>query len=67
MNKQEVEICITEGGGGMQVYVNDLRIAGNKPWGGGTVIKTYNVKRSTFERDIAEALRMLDFDEEDDV
>jgi hypothetical protein len=39
------EIQIVQGnlGSGMAIYLNGYRIAGNKPWGGGTTVKKFNV------------------------
>lgn len=33
-----VPITVLKGPGGLAVYINDQRVAGEKPWGGGTVI-----------------------------
>jgi len=35
------------------IYLDDYRIAGSKPWGGGKIVKTWKVRRS----DLEEALR----------
>lgn len=32
------------------VYLNDFRIAGGKPWGGGETVKSFQVKESDLER-----------------
>jgi hypothetical protein len=34
------------------LYLNDFRIAGSKPWGGGKIIRTWKVRRA----DLATAL-----------
>lgn len=41
---------------GRSVYLNDFRIAGNKPWGGGRVENTFRVKID----DLARALHIDD-------
>ena len=38
------KVCTLElvnGVEGQSLYINDYRIAGKKPWGGGTVVKTW--------------------------
>lgn len=46
------KLQIIECNNGYTILLNDYRIAGDKPWGGGTVVKTYKVS----EKDIVEAL-----------
>ena len=43
-----VEIIV--GVGGPSIYVNDYRIAGPKPWGGGRCTKRWVVERENIER-----------------
>lgn len=43
---------IVSGKEGQCLIVNDLRVAGPKPWGGGTVIKRFQVKKE----DLMEAI-----------
>lgn len=50
----EFEIAIVNGVAGNSISLNEYRIAGPKPWGGGTVEKKWIIN----SRDIAEALRM---------
>lgn len=38
-------VTIIKGVEGLAVYVNDYRIAGPKPWGGGTIVKEWTVQR----------------------
>ncbi len=36
-------ICVVQGVEGPSIYLNDFRIAGPKPWGGGSVIYEWEV------------------------
>lgn len=36
------------------VYLNDCRIAGLKPWGGGTIIRSFNVSRNDLKNSLAD-------------
>ncbi len=38
-----LKIDYVQGVEGNSLYLNDRRIAGNKPWGGGKIIKTWNL------------------------
>ena len=38
INDPKVNIKIVQGVGGKSCYINDIRVYGNKPWGGGKVI-----------------------------
>ena len=51
--KKEFELCICKGIEGYCIYLNDFRIAGNKPWGGGKNIKTWQISL----KDIEQALK----------
>ena len=48
-----IELCIIHGSEGDCVTINDYRIAGPKPWGGGKVVKSWQVDKELIE----EALR----------
>lgn len=48
----KASIRIIKGVAGMAIYINDYRIAGSKPWGGGTEVCTFRVRRE----DIVQAL-----------
>lgn len=50
--KTTVKILLMRGVEGKSLYIDDFRIAGPKPWGGGTVEKEWVAER----RDIAQAL-----------
>lgn len=49
----KLSLLIVQGVGGLSVYLNDYRIAGEKPWGGGAVLHTWKVSL----KDIVRALR----------
>ena len=52
---EEFELVICEWQGKIHcIYLNDYRIAGGKPWGGGKTLKTFKVKR----KDLDEALSL---------
>lgn len=52
-----VRVVIVAGVEGDSLYVNDHRCAGPKPWGGGAVKWTKNVRADEFLREVHEALR----------
>lgn len=41
-----VEIAVCNGVEGPSVYINDYRVAGNKPWGGGKTIHSFKAEKS---------------------
>ena len=38
------KLTLCDGAEGQSIYLDDHRIAGPKPWGGGTVVKTWIVR-----------------------
>lgn len=60
-----VTIDIVTSRGHDSIYINDHRIAGSKPWGGGTILKSFKVKRSSLEKDLAEAMKIVDHSEDE--
>lgn len=40
-----INILVVKGSEGHAVYINNIRIAGPKPWGGGTTLYETNVKK----------------------
>lgn len=53
--KQTLQMKVVQWNGRLHcVYLNDHRIAGGKPWGGGTVIKSFTVET----KDVFAALGM---------
>jgi hypothetical protein len=44
----KISIDIVDGVEGLSLYINDYRVAGPKPWGGGTIKKQWRVKKETF-------------------
>ena len=48
----KVEIIVCKGVEGPSIYINDYRVAGNKPWGGGENI-------ITLEADVEDILKAL--------
>lgn len=47
--REPVKIEIVQGVGGLALYINDWRVCGNKPWGGGRTIKTWTLTDSDAE------------------
>jgi hypothetical protein len=41
-----VNVCVVMGVEGPSVSINDYRVAGNKPWGGGKILLDVNVPLS---------------------
>ena len=48
----KVRIMLVNGVEGMALYINDYRVVGPKPWGGGTAVKSWVAD----EKDIIRAL-----------
>ena len=44
-----IELVLSNGPAGKCVYLNDFRIAGPKPWGGGTTIAEWKVSIKDLE------------------
>ena len=44
LKPDEVRIDIIKGVEGLAIYINDYRICGPKPWGGGEIVKTWKSK-----------------------
>ena len=42
--KKTVEVVLSRGVEGLCIYVNDHRICGPKPWGGGKTVKRWTVE-----------------------
>ncbi|RPH41483.1 MAG: hypothetical protein EHM87_19560 [Burkholderiales bacterium] len=55
-----IEICIVRGCEGSAIVINDYRVAGPKPWGGGTIEKRWQCSL----KDILEAIPELKIIEE---
>lgn len=49
----KVKIEIVSGVGGYSVYINDTRVAGPKPWGGGTCVKSWLVDKDSISQAVA--------------
>jgi hypothetical protein len=45
----KVKLDLVEGVEGQCIYLNDRRICGPKPWGGGRTIKTWDVEVQRIE------------------
>ena len=54
MNEDKVKIELINGCEGKCICINDYRVAGSKPWGGGYVEKTWMANR----KDIINALKI---------
>jgi hypothetical protein len=54
MDKEKITIEVVNGCEGKSIYINDYRVAGSKPWGGGTVEKSW----TTTKEEILKALNI---------
>lgn len=50
---EDVEIKVVAGVEGPSLYVNDFRVAGPKPWGGGKVLYTFTADATELAEAIA--------------
>ena len=57
-----VNIVVSAGVEGPSVYINNYRVAGNKPWGGGRTLHSFKAKKS----DIFDALKIAQILKEKD-
>lgn len=48
--KEEITIKLVNGVEGNSIYLNDTRICGSKPWGGGSVVKEWTTSIYEIER-----------------
>lgn len=55
-----MKIELISGVEGNSLYLNDTRIAGSKPWGGGKVIESWNISKRA-EKDISKILGLQDY------
>jgi len=44
---EKTTVTVISGVEGYSVYINNYRIAGNKPWGGGKVVCEFKVDKQT--------------------
>jgi hypothetical protein len=51
-----ISILAVAGCEGPSLYINDYRICGNKPWGGGRTIHEWKISRENLEKGLLEAL-----------
>ena len=54
----KMKLVYVSGVEGNSVYLNDIRIAGPKPWGGGKIIKSLNVE----EKNILYAMKKISYE-----
>ena len=57
MKEEMIEINIVQGVEGKSLYINDHRVAGSKPWGGGKIIQTWKVQKKDLLEDIQEGMK----------
>ena len=50
---KDYQVTITSGVEGLCIYLNGYRIAGPKPWGGGTIVKEWRVTKKEIEDALA--------------
>lgn len=56
MSSTPIKIRHVRGVEGDSLYINDYRVAGPKPWGGGPTVKEWIVELADLEARIAKAL-----------
>ena len=54
-----VEIEVIRGVEGDALSINDYRVAGPKPWGGGTIIKKWSVEIIDLQKAIPDLIEIL--------
>lgn len=52
VEQNKINIEIIQGVEGKSLYLNDIRVAGNKPWGGGSVVNNWKIN----EEDLIKAI-----------
>ena len=52
--RETAKIEVVKGVGGLSVYINDYRVAGQKPWGGGKSVLAVLVAVSDIKKALAE-------------
>lgn len=52
--KDKIIIDVIEGSEGQSIYINDYRVSGPKPWGGGKLIKSFSCSSA----DVCRALKI---------
>jgi hypothetical protein len=50
-----ISVIFIRGVEGPSLYVNNYRVLGSKPWGGGTIVKEWTVSAATLMRDLTMA------------
>lgn len=48
----QISILVVSGVEGPSLYINNFRIVGSKPWGGGDIIKEWKVEMDDLRRDL---------------
>jgi len=48
-NPDKIKVTIVRGIGGLTVLLNDYRICGPKPWGGGTLVNEWEVDKTEID------------------
>lgn len=62
MLDKPVRLCVVKWGGRLQcAYLNNFRIVGGKPWGGGDTVKEWNTTLREVIRAFPELQRALGF------
>lgn len=63
MDNETVKIELVNGCEGKSIYIDDYRVAGSKPWGGGNTEKVWTAKRSNILRALGIEIMRVDFEE----
>ncbi len=55
MSSDDVFVEVVDGVEGPCLVINELRVAGPKPWGGGTVVQSWRVSRDQINEALMES------------
>jgi hypothetical protein len=54
MEDKKINIVYCKGSSGGSLYINDFRVSGSKPWGGGTTIKEWDISLKDLKNSLGE-------------
>ena len=57
--EKKIRIDLIRGVEGLAVYINDYRVAGPKPWGGGTIEHTWHIEKDLMHKSIERTIFVL--------
>lgn len=63
MDNETVKLELVSGCEGKSIYIDDYRVAGSKPWGGGRTEKEWTAKRENILKALGIEIMRIDFEE----